>query len=66
MVEFPLAVKNIASEDANFEYMITNSIQSCLLARHMNIVTSSRAIIFVNTHLNGQEYAGASERTVHY
>ena len=66
MIEFPLALKNIASDDANFEFMTSNSLMNCLLERYKNIVTACKAIIFVNSHLNGLKYDGAKERTVHY
>ena len=51
MIEFPKAIKNIASKDANFEFTTSNTLMNCKISRHKNIVTASKAIIFVNTGL---------------
>ena len=56
MIQFPNAVKNIAAEDSNFEFLTSNTLMNCYLIRRKNIVTASKAIIFVNTHLRGLEY----------
>ena len=53
MIQFPNAVKNIAAEDSNFEFLTSNTLKNCYLPRRKNIVTVSKAIIFVNTCLRG-------------
>ena len=59
-------LKNIASDDANFEFLTSNNVKNFRLPRRNNIVAASKAIIFVNTNLRGLEYKGAIVRMEHY
>ena len=58
----PDALKQITTDDANIEYLTSNTLLRSYLMREKNVVEDSSAIIFVNTNIKGLLYEEAEER----
>ena len=52
MLKIPEAFERLKGEDAQFEMVTSNTIQTLQLEYQDRIVTKSQAIIFVNTEIN--------------
>ena len=52
MLHIPEAFEHLKGSDANFEMVTSNTIQSTRMEYNQNIITESRAVIFINTSCN--------------
>ena len=52
MLNIPEAFEHLKGSDANFEMVTSNTIQSTRMEYNQNIITESRAVIFINTSCN--------------
>ena len=51
-IKIPVIFDQLKGEDASFEMVVSNDIQPLRLFYSDNIITHSRAVIFVNTGIN--------------
>ena len=55
---FPDFIKDIRGKDANYEFASSSTLPPLRLEYTYNIVTETRGLVFVNTHLNGLKVRG--------
>ena len=65
-VEFPTILDNIASTDAKFEFLASNTLQKVRLIRKHNKVAESVAVIFQHTRVKDLNYKCAKEKAELY
>ena len=52
MLHIPKAFDHLKGSDANFEMVTSNTIQDTRIEYNQNIITKSKAVIFINTSCN--------------
>ena len=61
MLAIPGAFEHLKGSDTNFEMVTSNTIQPTMLEYTQNIITESKAVIFINTCCNKIKYMEPSQ-----
>ena len=59
-VKFPECFDDLKGSDANFEMVASQTLQPVKMFYCHNIITNTRAVVFVNTKCTTMDYKGAN------